>query len=178
MNATAHGAAEQVPEQTIPLDLQTMRETAQRALGEGADDPPMDAVESLIELLQNGHDRVTAVYVGAGCCRSSEAGQSRRAVHPLESRLKKLIQALRGMLFLILPEVTAAAGRYPKGDMPRVCALVGIEEAWRRIRTRHVPATSPWALRQAQRLARSVMALTDHYVNLGGPDSANLGGQA
>ncbi|MFE5549800.1 helix-turn-helix transcriptional regulator [Streptomyces sp. NPDC056534] len=38
----------------------------------------------LNELLQNGHDQVTAVYVGAGCCRSSEAGQSRSAVHPLE----------------------------------------------------------------------------------------------
>ncbi|MFF2774642.1 DUF6415 family natural product biosynthesis protein [Streptomyces sp. NPDC058052] len=135
MNATAHGAAEQVPEQTIPLDLQTMRQTALKALGEGADDLPMDAVESLI-------------------------------------------QALRGMLLLLLPEVTAAAGRHPKGDMPRVCALVGIEEAWRHLRTPYVPAASPWALRHAQRLARSVMALTDHYVNLGGPDSANLGGQA
>ncbi|MFD4376599.1 DUF6415 family natural product biosynthesis protein [Streptomyces sp. NPDC058486] len=125
MNATAHGAAEQVPEQTIPLDLQTMRETALRALGEGADDLSENDVESLI-------------------------------------------QALRGMLMLLLPEVTAAADRHPKGDLPRVCALAGIEEASRRLRNRHVPAASPWALRQAQRLARSVMALAGHYVNLGG----------
>ncbi|MFD3992756.1 DUF6415 family natural product biosynthesis protein [Streptomyces sp. NPDC058583] len=135
MNATAQGAAEQVPVQTIPLDVQTMRETALRVLGEGADALSMDDVESLI-------------------------------------------QALRGMLRLLLPEVTAAANRHPKGDIPRVCALLGVEEAERRLRTRHVPAASPWALRHARRFARSVMALTDHYVNLSGLDSVNLGGQA
>ncbi|MFE9039899.1 DUF6415 family natural product biosynthesis protein [Streptomyces sp. NPDC007818] len=86
-----------------------------------------------------------------------------------EEEVESLIQALRGMLFLLLPEVTAAADRHPKGDVPRVCALVGIEEASRRLRTPHVPAFCPWALRHAQRLARSVMALTDHYANLGGP---------
>ncbi|WP_443079879.1 DUF6415 family natural product biosynthesis protein [Streptomyces sp. P9-A4] len=93
--------------------------------------------------------------------------------------MDSLTQALRGMLMLLLPEVTSAADRHPKGDMPRICALVGIEEAWRRLRPRSVPAASPCEpLRHAQRLARSVMALTDHYVNLGGLDSANLGGQA
>ncbi|MGW4780723.1 DUF6415 family natural product biosynthesis protein [Streptomyces filamentosus] len=135
MNATAHGTAEQVPEQTIPLDLQTMRQTSLRALEKGSDDLSREDLDSLT-------------------------------------------QALRGMLMLAIPEVTAAADRHPKGDMPRICALVGVEEASRHLRARPVPAASPWALRQAQRLARSVMALTDHYVNLGGPDSANLGGQA
>ncbi|MFC9794349.1 DUF6415 family natural product biosynthesis protein [Streptomyces sp. NPDC127584] len=125
MNATAHGAVEQVPEQTIPIDVETMRETARRALGKEADGLSENDVESLI-------------------------------------------QALRGMLFLLLPEVTAAADRHPKGDAPRVCALVGVEEASRRIRIPYMPAASPWALRHAQRLARSVMALTDHYLNLGG----------
>ncbi|MFH8716239.1 DUF6415 family natural product biosynthesis protein [Streptomyces zaomyceticus] len=125
MNATAQGAAEQVPEQTMPLDVQTMRATALRLLGDDAERLPLEELDSLT-------------------------------------------QALRGMLMLLLPEVTAAADRHPKGDMPRVCALVGVEEAWRRLRTRSVPAASPWALRHAQRLARSVMALTDHYVNLGG----------
>ncbi|WP_435060537.1 DUF6415 family natural product biosynthesis protein [Streptomyces sp. bgisy060] len=135
MNATAHGTAEQVPEQTIPLDVQTTRQTALRALRKDSENLSQEELSSLT-------------------------------------------QALRGMLMLAIPEVTAAADRYPQGDMPRVCALVGVEEASRHLRARSVPADSPWALRQAQRLARSVMALTDHYVNLGGPDSANLGGQA
>ncbi|MFD6244930.1 DUF6415 family natural product biosynthesis protein [Streptomyces roseolus] len=125
MNAIAHDTAGQVPERTIPLDLQTMRETALRVLGEETDDLSVVDVESLI-------------------------------------------QAFRGMLMLLLPEVTAAADRHPRGDMLRVCALVGVEEASRRLRIPYAPSASPWALRHAQRLARSVMVLTDHYVNLGG----------
>ncbi|KAA6218935.1 DUF6415 family natural product biosynthesis protein [Streptomyces filamentosus] len=125
MNATAHGAAEQVPEQMLPLDLQTMRETALRALGKGSENLSQEELDSLT-------------------------------------------RALRGMLALAIPEVTAAADKHPQGDVPRICALVGVEEASRHLRARPVPAASPWAPRQAQRLARSVMALTDHYVNLGG----------
>ncbi|MFD8011260.1 DUF6415 family natural product biosynthesis protein [Streptomyces sp. NPDC058955] len=129
MNATAQGAAEQVPDQVheraIPLDVRAMRERALGALGEAAESLPTDELDSLI-------------------------------------------QALRGMLMLLIPEVVTAAGRHPKGDMPRICALAGVEEASRRLRTRSVPAASPWALRHTRRLARSVLALTDHYVNLGG----------
>ncbi|MEU9855696.1 DUF6415 family natural product biosynthesis protein [Streptomyces sp. NPDC047974] len=125
MKAAAHTAAKQVPDRTDPLDARRMRETARRALGEGAE-----------------------------------------ALSPEQS--DSLTQALRGMLMVAIPEVTAAADRYPKGDMPRICALAGVEEASRRLRARPVRADSPWALRHAQRLARSVMALTDHYVNLGG----------
>ncbi|MEU2507976.1 DUF6415 family natural product biosynthesis protein [Streptomyces sp. NPDC007863] len=125
MNATARSAAEQVPERAIPLDVKTMRETARRALGEGAG-----------------------------------------TLSPEE--LDSLTQALRGMLMLVIPEVTAAADRHPKGDMPRICALVGVEEASRRLRMRAVSGASPWALRHTQRLARSVLALTGHYLDLGG----------
>ncbi|MEU8616476.1 DUF6415 family natural product biosynthesis protein [Streptomyces sp. NPDC048623] len=121
MNATAQSSLEQ----TAPLDVQSMRETARRLLGEDVESLPVEEVDSLT-------------------------------------------QALRGMIMIAIPEVAAAADRYLKGEIPRVCALVGIEEAKRRLRARPVPAMSPWALRQAQRLARSVMALTDHYVNLGG----------
>ncbi|MFF5501323.1 DUF6415 family natural product biosynthesis protein [Streptomyces roseolus] len=125
MHATVRSAAEQVPGQADPLDVQRMRETARRVLREGAE-----------------------------------------TLSPEE--LDSLTQALRGMLMLVIPGVTAAADRYPKGDISRVCALVGVEEASRRLRTRPVPTDSRWALRHVQRLARSVMALMDHYVNLGG----------
>lgn len=112
-------------EQTIPLDVRTMREAALRALGDDAERLSEEDVDSMT-------------------------------------------QALRGMLMLAVPEVTAAAGRLPKGDIPRVCALVGIEEATRRLGMESRIHTPQAALRHAQRLARSVMALTDHYVNLRG----------
>ncbi|MFE5550200.1 hypothetical protein ACFQ71_41610, partial [Streptomyces sp. NPDC056534] len=70
--------------------LPSAREAGQRPASIPCVKAPARVSARPTELLQNGHDRVTAVYVGAGCCRSSEAGQSRRAVHPLESRLKKL----------------------------------------------------------------------------------------
>ncbi|MFE6228576.1 DUF6415 family natural product biosynthesis protein [Streptomyces sp. NPDC057854] len=129
MNATAQGAARQIPDQAreraTPLDARTMRETALRALGGAAESLPPDDLDSVT-------------------------------------------QALRGMLLLLVPEVTEAAGRYPKGDVARVGALAAVEEAQRRLRARPVAAGSPWALRYTRRLARAVMALMDHYVHLGG----------
>ncbi|MGW3374313.1 DUF6415 family natural product biosynthesis protein [Streptomyces hydrogenans] len=82
--------------------------------------------------------------------------------------VESLIQAFRGMLMLLLPEVTAAADGHPEGDMLRVRALGGVEEASRRLRTRTRRPASSWALRRAQRLARSATVLTDHRVDLGG----------
>ncbi|MEV6326176.1 DUF6415 family natural product biosynthesis protein [Streptomyces sp. NPDC051909] len=41
-----------------------------------------------------------------------------------------LTQALRGMIMIAIPEVAAAADRHLKGDIPRVCALVGLTDQY------------------------------------------------
>jgi len=78
-----------------------------------------------------------------------------------------LIPTLRGMVQLLIPDVEQLASRQPKDDIPRACALACCGEA--RMRLRLGDGETP-AVRaaMAQRLARSVNALCDHYENLGG----------
>lgn len=86
---------------------------------------------------------------------------------PMPDELATLTLQLRGHIMLTIPEVEAAAGRLPKDDIPRACALACIGEA--RIRLGLEPGrTLPAGIAHAQRLARSVAALCDHYENLGG----------
>lgn len=85
---------------------------------------------------------------------------------PTLDDLVTLILLLRGMIMVAIPEIEIATGKLPKDDVPRACALACIREA--RMRLWLEPGGNlPQQVAHAQKLARSVRALADHYVNLG-----------
>lgn len=81
--------------------------------------------------------------------------------------LDNLILAMRGHIQLMIPEVEAAARRFPEDDVPRYCALACTGEARRKLRMGD-GQTITVRVSVAQKLARSVNALCDHFTNLGG----------
>ncbi|WP_254396012.1 DUF6415 family natural product biosynthesis protein [Streptomyces sp. AC512_CC834] len=86
---------------------------------------------------------------------------------PSPQDLETLTLRLRGYMMLAIPVVETAALTWPEDDVPRACALACIGEARMRLRLesgRNLPA----GIRHAQRLARSVNALCDHYQTMGG----------
>lgn len=85
---------------------------------------------------------------------------------PSLDELETLTLQLRGHIMLAIPEVEAAAARLDEDDIPRACALAGIREARMRLNLK-AGATLPSGIAHAQRLARSVSALCDHYESLG-----------
>ncbi|MCZ4510269.1 DUF6415 family natural product biosynthesis protein [Streptomyces sp. ActVer] len=86
---------------------------------------------------------------------------------PSLEELENLTLLLRGQIMVAIPDVETAAGKLPDDDVPRACALACIGEARMRLRLEPSNATLPAGVAHAQRLARSVRALADHYVNLG-----------
>jgi hypothetical protein len=90
---------------------------------------------------------------------------------PRYEDVQTLTLLYRGNLMLLIPEVEIMTGRFPENDAPARVALAGIAEARRRLdeiptATEKVGLVSE--VKRAQRLARSVLALCDHYENLGG----------
>lgn len=86
---------------------------------------------------------------------------------PTEQELETLILQLRGHIMLTIPEVEKAAAVCPEDYVPRDCALIGVDEARKRLDA--VPRPSLAAgLAHAQLLARAVGALCDHYETLTG----------
>ncbi|MFK4100823.1 DUF6415 family natural product biosynthesis protein [Streptomyces sp. NPDC019531] len=81
--------------------------------------------------------------------------------------LETLRLAMRGQIELMIPTVEALAAGFPKGDIPRECALAGAREASMRLRL-GVGGSRPVRMSVSMKLARSVMALCDHFENLGG----------
>lgn len=81
--------------------------------------------------------------------------------------LDTYLSTLRGHMRLLIPEVEMAAGRQPKDDIPRYCALACVGEARVKLGI-EVGAGLNHGIAHARRLARSVNALCDHYENLGG----------
>ncbi|WP_254407958.1 DUF6415 family natural product biosynthesis protein [Streptomyces sp. AC495_CC817] len=84
---------------------------------------------------------------------------------PNTDELETLTLKLRGHIMVAVPEVEAAAGPLPEGDVPRACALACVGEARMRLGLEPGPAL-PAGIAHAQRLARSVNALCDHHENL------------
>ncbi|MFD8450539.1 DUF6415 family natural product biosynthesis protein [Streptomyces coelicoflavus] len=85
---------------------------------------------------------------------------------PDPGELEKLRRALTGMAYIAVPEIEAAAGKLPKDDVPRACALACVGEA--RMRLRAEPGeTFEQRLAIAKKLARLVRALADHCQTLG-----------
>ncbi|MGW3090869.1 DUF6415 family natural product biosynthesis protein [Streptomyces sp. NPDC001108] len=123
-NRTADHGTDSKPDH-VPIDVQTMRETAASLLAEDAELPSSEELETTTLLL-------------------------------------------RGMIMVAIPEIETAAGKLPEDDVPRACALACVGEARMRLRLEPSNGTLPAAVAHAQRLARSVRALSDHYVNLGG----------
>lgn len=90
---------------------------------------------------------------------------------PRYEDVQTLTLLYRGNLMLLIPEVETLTGRLPHDDTPAKVALAGIGEARRRLdeiptATQKVGLVSE--VKRAQRLARSVLALCDHYENLTG----------
>jgi len=86
---------------------------------------------------------------------------------PSEEELETLTLQLRGHLTLTIPVVEDLAERFPEDDVPRACAHSAVMAA--RVRLSRPPGrTLPSRIAHAQRLARSVNALCDHYENLSG----------
>lgn len=84
-----------------------------------------------------------------------------------DEELAGLTSLMRGHMQLIIPEIERAAGKLPEDDVPRYCALACIGEA--RAKLRATPAAGPHrAAAHARKLARSLMALCDHYEALTG----------
>lgn len=84
---------------------------------------------------------------------------------PAFEELQTLTLQLRGHMMLLIPEVEIAAGRLPKDDIPRYCALACVGEARMKLNLtagRGLPA----GIAHAKRLSRSLNALCDHYENL------------
>ncbi|MEU2434353.1 DUF6415 family natural product biosynthesis protein [Streptomyces sp. NPDC007861] len=91
-------------------------------------------------------------------------GQIRRMGLP-GPELKYLTAEMRGYVELLIPEIRRLIARLPAGDAPARVAQIGVDEAWRRLHT--PPGFGPdAAYAQAQRLARSVLSLCDHYESL------------
>ncbi|MER6343193.1 DUF6415 family natural product biosynthesis protein [Streptomyces sp. NPDC001532] len=86
---------------------------------------------------------------------------------PSDEELETLTLRLREHLGLAIPVVEALASGLPEDDIPRACAHAAVMEA--RARLGAEPRPTPAArIAHAQRLARSVNALCDHYENLSG----------
>ncbi|WP_432129583.1 DUF6415 family natural product biosynthesis protein [Streptomyces tendae] len=121
MNATADGRCVS----TAPLDLETIRRTAQEVIADGARIEQPDEIATIITLL-------------------------------------------RGVLELLIPEVETLTGRHPREHVPAICARACLGESRMRLRLGNgdTPAVR---LSTAQRLARSALALADHYERLGEP---------
>jgi hypothetical protein len=92
---------------------------------------------------------------------------------PSDEELDTLTVQLRGHLMLAIPIVEALADRLPEDDVPRACARAGITEARTRLGLEPRQAL-PARIAHAQRLARSVNALCDHYENLSGEQPLDL----
>jgi hypothetical protein len=86
---------------------------------------------------------------------------------PPDDELETMALRLRAHLMLAIPVVEALADRFPEGDVPSACAYSAVMEA--RTRLDLEPRRSmAGRVAYAQRLARCVNALCDHYENLSG----------
>jgi hypothetical protein len=89
------------------------------------------------------------------------------ALPPSAGELATLTTTMRGHLEVLIPGVERAARRLDEDSIPRYCALACVGEARGKLRAEPSPGLDG-ALRHAQRLARVLNALCDHYEKTGG----------
>ncbi|WP_019066184.1 DUF6415 family natural product biosynthesis protein [Streptomyces hokutonensis] len=94
---------------------------------------------------------------------------------PAADELSTLTARLRGHIVVAVPDVETLAWALPEDDVPRACALACCGEARMRLRLGD-GGTLAVRVASARRLARSVLALCDHYENLGGGESRGNAG--
>ncbi|TXS55246.1 DUF6415 family natural product biosynthesis protein [Streptomyces sp. t39] len=82
--------------------------------------------------------------------------------------LALLVDTLRGHVQLLVPEIQAMIRAAPSGDYAAAVALVGVDEAWRRLNT-HPGFGEDAAFRHARKISLSVASLCDHWENLARP---------
>lgn len=90
------------------------------------------------------------------------------APRPAADALETLILTVRGHIEVMLPEVEAAAARVGEDEVMHWCALACVGEARRKLGARRGLEQGS-ALGYARKLARSLNALCDHYLNLADP---------
>ncbi|MEV0170404.1 DUF6415 family natural product biosynthesis protein [Streptomyces sp. NPDC050803] len=110
----------------------------------------------------------SALPVDVATMRASVAQVLPPDVTPSDAAtLDTLTGLLRGHMELIIPEVEQAAVRAPADGVPRYCALASLGEARRKLGA--VRGTGAYdAVVYARKLARSLLALCDHYETLTG----------
>lgn len=87
---------------------------------------------------------------------------------PPAADLTVLLDTLRGHVQLLVPDIRALIRAAPVGDYAAAVALVGVDEAWRRLNTPPGFGTDA-AYRHACKVALSVLSLCDHWENLARP---------
>ena len=86
---------------------------------------------------------------------------------PTGLEVPALTETLRGHMTALIPEVEELAGRLHRDDIPRYCALACVGEARGKLRAR--PAMGLGGdVAYARKLARSLIALCDHFESLTG----------
>ncbi|MBK3575145.1 hypothetical protein JHN63_15250 [Streptomyces sp. MBT65] len=86
---------------------------------------------------------------------------------PRWETVQKFAHLYRGYVIRLIPAVEELIARQPKDDVPSNVARVVIDEARRR--KDEIEAVGlVGEVRRVKRLARIVLALCDHYENLGG----------
>ncbi|MEJ8657453.1 DUF6415 family natural product biosynthesis protein [Streptomyces sp. MS1.AVA.4] len=117
-------------------------DTAHRALGpQAADREPMDLATM------------------------RESARRVMGMSEMQPQLNELADRLRDHVQLLVPEIRALIAGLPADDGSAGVARIGVDEAWRRLHTSRGFGPDA-AYQHAQRLARSVAALCDHYENL------------
>lgn len=86
---------------------------------------------------------------------------------PSRDQLDTLTLQLRGHLMLLIRAIEGLVGRLPGDHQPVKLAMIGVNEARRRLD--EVPGGMPRAWAHAQRLARSVETLCTHLERLAVP---------
>lgn len=86
---------------------------------------------------------------------------------PRWETVQKLAHLYRCHILGLIPAVQTRVARHPVDDVPAAVARACIEEARRRLDEIEANGLDG-EVKRTQRLARSVLALTDHYENLGG----------
>jgi hypothetical protein len=83
--------------------------------------------------------------------------------------VQRLAHLYRRHVLRLIPAVEAGIARRPKDDVPAAVARACIDEARRRLDEIEAPGLDG-ETKRTQRLARSVLALADHWESLGGTD--------
>ncbi|WP_267242810.1 DUF6415 family natural product biosynthesis protein [Streptomyces sp. PR69] len=101
----------------------------------------------------------------------ADAGQllATGAEGPTDDGLSELTLRLRGHIMLLIPAVSDRITVHPRNDDPLAQAMAGVARAGRRLAEEAPNGSLTQAVAYAQRLAHTVVALTEHLAALEDP---------